>query len=141
MSTLTTRVFPRSLPRPLLSIWALGGLLCLIATACSGGGRRAPDPSPSRESTAPVQTPTRVDGCDAGHQRLEARDYGAAATTFDDCATARPDEPYAYYYAGMSYREIGRVDLMTLRFERFIELAPGAPERPRVQAILRNVTR
>ncbi len=38
----------------------------------------------------------------------------------------------------MAYREIGRIDLMVERFERFIALAPEAPERPRVEAILRS---
>ena len=46
---------------------------------------------------------------------------------------------YAYDYAGMSYRELSRIDLMAIRFERFLELAPEAPERTRIQAMMRTV--
>ena len=67
------------------------------------------------------------------------REYGQAAETFDRSAELNPTFAYAYYYAGMSYREVSRIDLMAIRFERFLELAPEAPERTRVQAIMRTV--
>lgn len=67
------------------------------------------------------------------------REYGQAAETFDRAAELNPSFAYAYYYAGMSYREGSRIDLMAIRFERFLELAPEAPERTRIQAIMRTV--
>jgi tetratricopeptide (TPR) repeat protein len=67
------------------------------------------------------------------------REDGPAAETFDRAAELNPSFAYAYYYAGMSYREVSRIDLMAIRFERFLELAPEAPERTRGQAIIRTV--
>ena len=67
------------------------------------------------------------------------REYGPAAETFDRAAELNPSFAYAYYYAGMSYREVSRIDLMAIRFERFLELAPEAPERTRIRAIMRIV--
>ena len=74
-----------------------------------------------------------------GHVLTFQREYGQAAETFDRAADLNPSFAYAYYYAGMSYREVSRIDLMAIRFERFLELAPEAPERTRVQAIMRTV--
>ena len=67
------------------------------------------------------------------------REYGQAAEAFDRSAALNPTFAYAYYYAGMSYREVSRIDLMAIRFERFLELAPEAPERTRIQVIMRTV--
>lgn len=67
------------------------------------------------------------------------QEYGPAAESFDRAAELNPSFAYAYYYAGMSYREVSRIDLMALRFERFLELAPEAPERTRIQALMRTV--
>ena len=74
-----------------------------------------------------------------GHVLTFQREYGPAAETFDRAAELNPSFAYAYYYAGMSYREVSRIDLMAIRFERFLELAPEAPERTRIQAIMRTV--
>ena len=67
------------------------------------------------------------------------REYEPVAETFDRAAELNPSFAYAYYYAGMSYREVSRIDLMAIRFERFLELAPEAPERTRIRAIMRTV--
>ena len=46
---------------------------------------------------------------------------------------------YAHYYAGHSYYETGRIDLMASFFESFLKLAPDAPERTSVESIMRTV--
>jgi hypothetical protein len=46
---------------------------------------------------------------------------------------------YAHYYAGMAYNKAKRVDLMATHFERFLKLAPAAPERPVVESVMRTV--
>lgn len=66
-------------------------------------------------------------------------EYAQAAEAFDRCIDVSPSFAYAHYYSGMSYREIRRIDLMAIRLDRFLELAPEAPERTRVQAIMRTV--
>jgi hypothetical protein len=43
---------------------------------------------------------------------------------------------YAYYYRGLSAGEIGRKDLMVNDLDRFLAMAPNAPEAPQVKRIL-----
>jgi tetratricopeptide (TPR) repeat protein len=66
-------------------------------------------------------------------------DFTAAAQAFDRAAEADPRFAYAYYNAALAYDRLNRSDLMVIRFEQFERLAPGAPERPEVQSILRTV--
>lgn len=48
---------------------------------------------------------------------------------------------YAYYYRGLAQEKQGRKDLLVNDMERFLALAPGAPEAERAKAILRAVKR
>ena len=79
--------------------------------------------------------------CQAGEARLQEQAFAAAAETLERCIAVDPTRAYAYYYAGMVYRQIDRVDRMADRFETFVRLAPDAPERPRVEAILEALRR
>src|SRR5215510_7724519 len=65
-------------------------------------------------------------------------DFAAAAQAFDACGAAAPRFAYAYYQAGLAYEKVGRLDLTVVRFETFLRLAPGAPERPQVESILKT---
>lgn len=71
---------------------------------------------------------------------FERREFAAAAKAFDQCIAADPMQAYSYYHAGLAYYEIDRPDLMAARFETFIRLAPDAPERPQVEAILKTAS-
>jgi tetratricopeptide (TPR) repeat protein len=62
-----------------------------------------------------------------------------AAEAFDHVTHTDPTNAYAYYYAGLMHYRAKRTDLMAGRFERFLKLAPNAPERPEVQQIMRTV--
>lgn len=68
-----------------------------------------------------------------------ASDFAAAAQAFDRCIDIAPAFAYAYYQAALAYEKIGRPDLMANRFDRFVRLAPNAPERPQVDSVLRTV--
>ncbi len=46
---------------------------------------------------------------------------------------------YAYYYRGLAQDKLGRKDLLVNDMERFLTLAPDAPEAERAKAILRAV--
>ncbi len=46
---------------------------------------------------------------------------------------------YAYYYRGLTQEKLGRKDLLIADMERFLTLAPNAPEAERARAILRAV--
>jgi tetratricopeptide (TPR) repeat protein len=59
-----------------------------------------------------------------------------AAAALDRSAAADPTLAYAYYYAGLAYQKLNRPDVMANRFDTFLRLAPNAPQRPEVQAIM-----
>jgi tetratricopeptide (TPR) repeat protein len=48
---------------------------------------------------------------------------------------------YAYYYRGLAAEKIGRKDLLVNDLERFLALAPNAPEADRAKAVLRAAQR
>jgi tetratricopeptide (TPR) repeat protein len=66
-------------------------------------------------------------------------DFAKAAEAFDRATRLDRNLAYAYYYAGLSYYRVKRVDLMAARFETFLKLAPRAPERPEVESTMRTV--
>ncbi|MPY90130.1 MAG: hypothetical protein GEU99_19675 [Luteitalea sp.] len=67
------------------------------------------------------------------------RQFKEAGSAFAQAAKLKPDMAYAHYYAGMAYNKAKRVDLMATHFERFLQLAPTAPERPVVESVMRTV--
>jgi tetratricopeptide (TPR) repeat protein len=67
------------------------------------------------------------------------QDWRVAAEAFDRTAQLDPANAYAAYYAGLMHYRAKRPDLMASRFERFLKLAPDAPERPEVLQIMRTV--
>ena len=69
--------------------------------------------------------------------RLE--DFARAASALERSLAAGPNFAYSYYLAGQAYNRLGRPDLAADRFERFVRLAPRAPERPAVESILRTM--
>jgi tetratricopeptide (TPR) repeat protein len=74
-----------------------------------------------------------------GLSYVAGSDFAAAAQAFDRCIDIAPAFAYAYYQAALAYERTGRPDLMANRFDRFVRLAPNAPERPQVDSVLRTV--
>ena len=74
-----------------------------------------------------------------GLVQAERRDYGKAAPAFEAAIAIDPMPAYAHYYAGLSYYQAERIDLMATFFESFLKLAPDAPERTRVESIMRTI--
>jgi tetratricopeptide (TPR) repeat protein len=71
---------------------------------------------------------------------LGARNEQArAAAAFEKATQASPDMAYAHYQAGMAYYKAKQVDKMAVFFENFLRLAPQAPEKPAVEAVMRTV--
>jgi len=68
----------------------------------------------------------------------ERRDMAGASRAFDQAITIDPSFAYAYYYGGLAYYQIKRADRMVNMFERFVKLAPQAPERHAVESLLRT---
>ena len=71
----------------------------------------------------------------------ETKDYAGAAPVLDKAASMNPMFAYTYYYAALSHYQVKRVDRMANNFERFLKLAPDAPERPAIQALMRSIRR
>ena len=65
--------------------------------------------------------------------------WAEAATAFDRAAELDPSRAYAYYYGGLMHYRAKSPDQMAVRFERFLKLAPDAPERPEVLQIMRTI--
>lgn len=74
-----------------------------------------------------------------GLAHARRNDMSAAAQAFDRCTEADPRFAYAYYNGGLAYDRLNRADLAIARLETFQRLAPQAPERPEVDAILQTV--
>jgi len=74
-----------------------------------------------------------------GMALMGRKDYPEAATSFTKATQLDPNFASAYYYAGLANYRIKRIDLMTNNFEKFVRLAPNAPERPEIDSILRTV--
>jgi tetratricopeptide (TPR) repeat protein len=70
---------------------------------------------------------------------MTRKEYADAAGAFTKATQLDPAFAAAYYYAGLANSRVKRVDLMTNNFEKFIKLAPNAPERPEVESILRTM--
>ncbi len=70
---------------------------------------------------------------------MTRKDYPNAAGAFTKATQLDPTFASAYYYAGLADYRIKRIDLMTNNFEKFVKLAPNAPERPEVESILRTM--
>jgi len=67
------------------------------------------------------------------------QDWRGAADAFDRAAELGPGHAYAHYYGGLMHYRANRPDRMAIHFERFLKLAPEAPERPEVTQIMRTV--
>ncbi|MBI4484668.1 MAG: tetratricopeptide repeat protein [Acidobacteria bacterium] len=79
-----------------------------------------------------------------GHYQLglvlaRRQDWRPAAAAFDRAAELSPKFAHAYYYGGLMHSRANRPDLMAVRFEQFLKLAPDAPERPEVLQIMRTI--
>ena len=66
-------------------------------------------------------------------------DFASAARSFDVCIATAPTFAYAYYQSALAYQHLDRPDIMANRFDRFVRLAPNAPERPEVESVLRSI--
>jgi tetratricopeptide (TPR) repeat protein len=74
-----------------------------------------------------------------GQAKAKVEDWAACAEAFHQAATIDPTFAYAHYYAGLSYSRIKRADRTSEHFERFLKLAPNAPERAAVESLMRTL--
>lgn len=72
-----------------------------------------------------------------GLVKARREDWAGAAQAFDRASKIDVNFAYAFYYAGFAYSKVQRADLTAEHFERFLKLAPKAPERLAVESVLR----
>jgi tetratricopeptide (TPR) repeat protein len=69
----------------------------------------------------------------------KAGDWGGATTAFVKTLELKPDFAYAHYYAALAYQRQRQLPKTAEHFDAFLRLAPDAPERGAVAAILRTI--
>ncbi|MEQ1898374.1 MAG: hypothetical protein ABL971_13400 [Vicinamibacterales bacterium] len=74
-----------------------------------------------------------------GVAAAQFQDWAACAEAFRRAAELEPSFAYAHYFAGLSFSRIGRADRTSEHFERFLRLAPRAPERAAVETLMRTL--
>jgi len=69
----------------------------------------------------------------------KAGDWGGAVQGFTGALERKPDFAYAHYYAALAYQRQRQLSKTAEHFDAFLRLAPEAPERSAVVAILRTI--
>ena len=74
-----------------------------------------------------------------GLATAKAGDWGGAVSGFTRALEVKPDFAYAHYYAALAYQRQRQLSKTADHFDAFLRLAPDAPERAAVIAILRTI--
>jgi tetratricopeptide (TPR) repeat protein len=69
----------------------------------------------------------------------KAGDWGTAGTALTGAIVRKPDFAYAHYYGALVHQRQRQLPQAAEHFEAFLRLAPEAPERQAVQAIMRSL--
>lgn len=69
----------------------------------------------------------------------KASDWGAAVAGFSRAVELKPDFAYAHYYAALAHQRQRQLPKAAEHFDAFLRLAPDAPERSAVLAIMRTL--
>jgi tetratricopeptide (TPR) repeat protein len=67
------------------------------------------------------------------------KNFARALAGFERAIELKPDFAYAHYYAGLASQRLKQTAKMSMHLEAFMKLAPQAPERAAVNAILRTL--
>jgi tetratricopeptide (TPR) repeat protein len=74
-----------------------------------------------------------------GLSASKGADWGTAVSGFTKAIELKPDFAYAHYYAALAYQRQRQLPKTAEHFDAFLRLAPDAPERSAVLAILRTI--
>jgi len=86
------------------------------------------------QAPAPALIPYQI-----GVTRAFQQNWPAAAEQLTNAIAMDSGLAYAYYYRGLAQDKLGRKDLLVNDMERFLALAPNAPEAEQAKAVLRAV--
>lgn len=70
---------------------------------------------------------------------IKRGDFDEAAQVLDRAAELMPEFAYAHYNAGIAHQRAKRYPRMSEHFQRFLQLAPEAPERRQVQLAISSL--
>lgn len=129
--TRATAIYERLVALPSTDAWHSIGASRLATLA--GEGEAAIAAADGAVALAPTNLYAHYQ---RGRALIATSSFGPAAAAF--VATLQIDGNFAYghYWAGFAYNKSGNLVSMTNHFIRFVELAPEAPERAQVEAIL-----
>lgn len=97
------------------------------------------------EAVAAARRATQANGDNAyafyqlGMSAAGANDFGTAASAFARSIELKPDFAYAHFYGAQAFQKQKNLGKAAEHYEYFAKLAPNAPERPAVMAILRTL--
>ena len=74
-----------------------------------------------------------------GESLVKQKKYDEAVSRLESAVEARGDLAYGYYWLGHAYYNKKQTDKMLRAFDRFLQLAPKAPEAPTVQQLLAGI--
>lgn len=74
-----------------------------------------------------------------GSLLLAQKDYKGSVDLLTPYVANHPDEAYGHYYLGLAQYGMKRRDKTVEHFQRFLALAPDAPEASRVESLLRSI--
>ena len=69
----------------------------------------------------------------------KANDWNTAVPALTRAIELKPDFAYAHYYAALGYQRLRQLSKTAEHFDAFLRLAPDAPERSAVLAVLRTI--
>ena len=95
--------------------------------------------SATADAAAPLGSGSAIAHYQMGLAQSFRNDYSGAAAAFEQATSHDSGFAYAYYYAGLANSRVDRADRMMINFERFLQLAPEAPEAARVRSLMRGV--
>ena len=75
----------------------------------------------------------------AGLVASRKNDFERAAAEFGRSVELKPDFAYGHYYAGLANQKLRQTSKMSQHLEAFLRLAPDAPERSAITAVLRTL--
>ena len=76
-----------------------------------------------------------------GTTRAFQQKWSDAVTHLSETVAKDSGRAMAYYYRGLSWDKLGRKDLMVIDLDRFVKLAPTAPEADPARAVLAGASR
>ena len=74
-----------------------------------------------------------------GYAAYARGDWAGAVDAFTRATALKPDFAYAHYYAALAYQRQRQLPKAAEHYDAFLRLAPDAPERGAVVAILRTI--